>query len=85
MEDAGLRLKRNKCYFMTTSVEYLGHRIDRDDLHPTDEKARAIRDALNPRDVTELQSFLGLINYYGKFLPQLSTVLAPLYQLPRKD
>ena len=85
MEDAGLRLKRNKCHFMTPSVEYLGHRIDRDGLHPTDEKVRAIRDAPNPRDVTELRSFLGLINYYGKFLPQLSTVLAPLYRLLRKD
>ena len=70
---------------MTPSVEYLGHRIDRDGLHPTDEKVRAIRDAPNPRDVTELRSFLGLINYYGKFLPQLSTVLAPLYRLLRKD
>ena len=85
MEDAGLRLKRNKCHFMTPSVEYLGHRIDRDGLHTTDEKIQAIRDAPNPRNVTELRSFLGLINYYGKFLPQLSTVLAPLYRLLRKD
>ena len=70
MEDAGLRLKRSKCHFVTPSVEYLGHRIDRDGLHPTDEKVGAIRDAPNPR---ELWLFLGLINYYGKFLPQCCT------------
>ena len=79
-EEARLRLKRGKCLFMATSVEYLDHhRIDKNGLHPTDEKVRAIRDAPKPTNVTELRSFLGLINYYGKFLPQLATVLPPLY------
>lgn len=38
-----------------------------------------------PTTVTELKSFLGMVNYYGKFLPNLSTHLAPLYQLLKKE
>ena len=85
LEQSGLRLKKKKCFFLQTSVEYLGHRIDCDGLHPTDEKVRAIRDAPTPKNVAELRSYLGLVNYYGKFLPQLSTVLASLYDLLKKE
>jgi len=84
LEEAGLRLKRKKCSFMTPSVEYLGHKIDQDGLHPMDEKVRAVKEAPAPNNLAELRSFLGLINYYAKFLPQLSTVLAPLYSLLKK-
>lgn len=52
---------------------------------PVEEKVRAIKEAPNPKNVAELKSFLGLVNYYGKFLPDVSTVLAPLYQLLHKD
>ena len=43
LEKAGLRLQRKKCYFMMSSVEYLGHRIDSKGLHPTEEKLRAVK------------------------------------------
>lgn len=38
-----------------------------------------------PTNVTELKSYLGLLNYYGRFLPSLSTLLAPLHELLRRD
>lgn len=85
MSDAGLRLKRSKCVFQVPIVTYLGHRILAQGLSPLEEKVRAIKEAPNPKNVAELRSFLGLVNYYGKFLPDLSTVLAPLYQLLHKD
>ena len=85
LESAGVTLKRSKCVFLTKSVEYLGHVIDQDGLHPSKEKVRAIQEAPQPKNVTELKSFLGLLNYYGKFIPNLSTLLAPLYQLLQKD
>ena len=44
-------------------------------------KVRVIKDAPRPRDVSQLRSFLGLLNYYGKFLPNLATLLRPLYDL----
>ena len=71
LEDAGLRLKKQKCSFMLDSVEYLGHRISAEGLRPTKEKVRAVIDAPPPQDVSQLRAFLGLVNYYGKFLPQL--------------
>ena len=85
LEKAGLRLKKQKCSFMLTSVDYLGHTISSEGLQPTREKVRAIKDAPTPTNVAQLRSFLGLVNYYGKFLPQLATTLAPLYSLLRQD
>ena len=84
LQEAGLRLKRSKCYFMAESVEYLGHIIDAKGLHPTKAKVAAVQNSPVPRDITQLKSFLGLINYYRKFLPDLSSLLAPLNNLLQK-
>jgi transposase InsO family protein len=85
LENANARLKRKKCEFMLPSVEYLGHRISAKGLQPTDAKVQAIRNAPSPRNVSQLKSFLGLLNYYCKFLPNLSSTLAPLYKLLHKN
>ena len=54
-------------------------------LHkPSDSKLEAVSKAPVPKDVSELKAFLGLVNYYGKFLSHLSTTLAPLYKLLQK-
>ena len=71
--EAGIRLKQAKCAFIKSSVEYLGHKISADGIRPMTEKLRAINDAPPPNNVSQLRSFLGLVNYYGKFLPQLAT------------
>ena len=84
LEAAGLHLKRSKCSFMCTSIEYLGHIISEKGLQPTTEKVRALKEMPNPKNVAELRSFLGIVNYYGKFLSNLSTKLAPLYSLLHK-
>jgi hypothetical protein len=83
--DAGFRLNKDKCKFQQTSVVYLGHRIDIEGLHPTDEKLSAILDAPAPKDVSALKSFLGLIMFYSRFLPNHSTVLGPLNRLLKKN
>ena len=82
---AGLKLNKAKCAFMLPRVEYLGHIIDEQGLHPTKEKVKAIQEAPQPHNVAELRSFFGIINYYGKFLPNLSAKLTPLYQLLKKN
>ena len=79
LSTAGIKLNRDKCAFLSPPVEYLGHVIDRQGLHPTEEKAKAIKDAPRPKNVSELRAFLGIINYYAKFLPNLSTVVSTLY------
>ena len=70
---------------MSPSVTYLGYRIDSEGLHPTDEKLKAVQQAPEPTSVTELKAYLGLLTYYGRFLPHLPSVLAPLYALLHKD
>ena len=85
LKEAGLRLHRRKCAFLQAEVEYLVHRINADGLHPVQSKVRAIEEAPPPKTVTELKAFLGLLNYYNKFLPNLFTRLAPLHQLLIKD
>ena len=81
---AGMKLKPDKCFFILQEVEYLGHKISANGLEPTQEKGWAIVEAPAPRNVAQLKSFLGMLNYYGKFLPNLSTCLAPLYSLLQK-
>ena len=83
--DSGLRLTESKCVVGVDSVTYLGHVVDAAGLHATDEKVKAITDAPEPKDVPQLRSFLGLVNLYHKFLPNLSSTLAPLHSLPHKD
>ena len=84
MQQAGLRLKKDKCEFMSLSVVYLGHCIDAQGLHPTRDKVAAIQQAPTPQNCTELYAYLGLLNYYSKFMPNLSIELAPLYKLLQK-
>ena len=84
LQSAGLRLKRSKFLFMMSSMEYLRHRISEKGIQPTEDKVRAVKDTPVPTNVTQLQSFVGLVNYYGKFLPNLSSILAPLYSLLQK-
>ena len=81
----GIRLKEEKCTFNTSEVEYLGHLISEKGLRPLERKYRAIREAPQPQNVTHLKSYLGLLNYYGRFLPNISTTLQPLYKLLQKS
>ena len=82
---AGVRVNKQKCLFRSSSVKYLGHRIDEYGINLTVETVRAIKEAPKPTCVKQLRSYLGLVNYYGKCSPNLSTVLIPLHQLLLKD
>ena len=84
-ESHGIRAKHAKCSFLMSEVDYLGHKIDAIGIHPLADRVESIMNAKVPENVTELRQLLGLINYYGKFLNQLSTTLAPLHSLLRAD
>ena len=77
-KEYGVRVKQDKCKIMSASVKYLGHRIDPDGIHAMDSKLEAIRVAPTPHNIQELCSFLGLLNYYASFIPNLSSVIHPL-------
>ena len=83
--ESGLRLKKEKCFFFQRSITYLGHLIDGEGIHPTSDKLQVILDAPSPKNVTELRSYLGMVNYYNKFIPNASARLKPLYDILHKD
>ena len=85
LQEAGLRLRKEKCSFQSKEVVYLGHKIDAEGIHTLDEKVKSIQEVPAPKNVSELQTYLGLLNYYHRFLPKASTVLAPLHELLRKE
>ena len=81
LEEHGIRIKLKKCRLKAVSVDYLGHRIDAQSIHALSEKVEAITKAPVPKNISELRSFLGLLNYYRKFLPNVATILKPLNEL----
>ena len=83
--EEGITVKYSKCTFLSSQVEYLGHIIDLKGLHSSNRKLEAILKAPIPRNVQQLRSLLGLVNYYRKFVPNLASVLHPLNQLLRQD
>ena len=85
LSEAGLRLKAVKRQLMKPVLECLGHRVDAEGFHPVEAKVKAIQEAPALKNPTELKSFLGMLNFCGKFIPNLSSILEPLHSLLRKD
>ena len=85
LEEAGLRLRPEKCSFAQTSVEYLGHTLSLDGVRPNDNKVKAVKEFKRPTCCKEVKSFLGLVNFYRRHLPNLAAITRPLTALTRKD
>ncbi|GBG91477.1 hypothetical protein CBR_g52433 [Chara braunii] len=85
LREANFKINAKKCDWAKTQVLNLGHILDGDGVKPEDSKIAAIRDWPTPRTLTELRSFLGLANYYRKFVRNFSTIVAPLRRLLRKE
>ena len=81
LDSMGVKLKKSKCVFMKPSVEYFAFVVDRHGIHPSPRKVQAIQEVLEPRNATELKYFLGLVNCYRKFIPDMSTLVHPLNRL----
>ena len=80
-----MRLKYDKCGFLLPPVEYLGHKISAQGLQPTNDKIQAIKNAPVPTDVSQVKSFMGLVNFYCKFSPNMSKTMASLYRKLQKN
>lgn len=70
---AGLQVKQSKCEFLKSSVTYLGHKVNAEWLHPVPKRVRTVQEAPLPESVPQLKLYLGILTYYRKFLPNLST------------
>ena len=83
LEEAGLTLKESKCQFDMDVVEYLGYKVSAQGLEPLAECIRPLMEAPAPTNVSELKSYCGMLTYYNRFMPNVSTVLEPLHELLR--
>jgi hypothetical protein len=80
-----LYCKKSKCEFLKTSVEYLGHVISDQGIQVDPKKVESIVNWPVPKDVSALRSFLGLANYYRRFIQDYAKYTEPLNKLLRKD
>ena len=82
---ANLKLNKDKCQFGVNELKFVGHVFSGEGVKADPEKIEAILQMPSPQDKTELRRFMGMINYLGKFVPNLSDITALLRQLLEKD
>ncbi|XP_058820892.1 uncharacterized protein K02A2.6-like [Topomyia yanbarensis] len=85
ISDFGFTIRVEKCIFAQPQIKYVGHLLDRSGLRPDPSKVQAINEMPPPTDVSGVRSFLGAINYYGKFVPSMRTLRYPLDELLKAD
>ena len=85
LTQANLKLQPQKCRFALPKVSYLGHQISSKGIEPDPQKVSSVKEFPTPKNKKELQSFLGLVNYYRRFILGFSHVAIPLNKLLKKD
>lgn len=85
LKKANLTLSKEKCCFCRPELTYLGYVVDCNGLHVSPEKIQAIIDIPAPSCVSEVRRFIGLASWYRRFVPDFSTLVAPLSNLLRKN
>jgi hypothetical protein len=81
LQENGLTINPAKCVFAVSSLKFLGHMVDEAGITPLPRHVPAVQDCLPPTDIKQLQRFLGLINFYRRFLPAVARTLQPLTDL----
>ena len=84
LKAAGLQASPGKCEFGKTEMTYLGHIVTRDGILPDRGNVQSIMDCPAPKALTELRSFIGMVQHYGNYIPHLAHMAAPLYRLYKK-
>ncbi|KAK1867157.1 hypothetical protein I4F81_009666 [Pyropia yezoensis] len=84
LRDHKLYAKASKCQFARTTVDYLGHVISDAGFSMEDQKVQAIRTWATPKSKKDVQSFLGMVNFYCRFIKGMAAVASPLTRLTGK-
>ena len=85
LQEAGFTVGPEKCEFFKDEVTFCGYRINKNGVGPMEKNVKAVLEAPEPTNVSELKSFLGMINYYQNYLPSLATIVEPMHKLLRKE
>lgn len=85
IREAGLRLKPEKCMFMTSKVEYLGYTLTTEGVRPNKKNVQAVVDFPKPKCAKEVRSFLGMANFYRRHIQGMASICRPLTELTRLD
>jgi Reverse transcriptase (RNA-dependent DNA polymerase) len=78
LQDNGLRLNGKKCACGQRTVDFLGHRVSAAGISPLPDRMAALRSFSEPATIEQLQAFLGLFNFYRRFVPAAARILRPL-------
>lgn len=81
LQEYGLRVHPGKCILGAKELDFLGHRVSEKGISPLPQKVAAIQDFPRPMTARKLREFLGMVNYYHRFLHQAATTMAPLNDL----
>ena len=84
LQAADFRLAPDKCRFGVREVDFLGYVISAEGVKPDPRNIKALLDCTPPRNVKEVQAFLGMVNFYLDFLPDVASLAEPLRRLTRK-
>ena len=84
LRDKNLTLNRDKCEFNRESITFLGHTLSKNGIEAEKRKIDAIQDTARPTCAKEVRSFLGLVNYVARWIPNFATLAEPLRKLTRK-
>ena len=85
LNNMGATVNKKKCNFFAPQVEYVGFIIDRHGIRTNPKKVEAIKLIPEPQCLKELQSFIGGINYYARFIPNMANIAKPLFKLMEKE
>ena len=85
LQDKGLTLNREKCLFGVPELNFFGHKVSAAGISPDKTKVQAVQEARVPANVSELRSFLGLANFFARYIPHFATLAEPLRQLTRAN
>ena len=81
LQKFGLNIKPNKCIFGVNQLDFLSHQISSRGIAPSENRVNVIRNFPRPTCLKELQKFIGMINFYHRFIPKLAEDLGPLYEI----
>lgn len=84
LKDAALMVRLEKCSFGVPTLDFLGHRVTEKGCLPRDCKIRAVNDFTQPSSIKALQKFVGMVNFYHRFVPGCASLLRPLHQAMKK-